>query len=415
MEPNSLKRSHDTSSGKTSHITWKRKYFINRARAGQGKVTANTASEHQEETEAVSVVEELQTLSVDDYQTLLQILKISFPEGVLNSKVTERSTDPKLIRDVNEIIRDVRKAKLTVVDKPRLSCVKIKQAHELKQRGKIADLVRILFFKECKKASENSLKRRWEKNSPESGCMFRMRDMLTEMPSTKPEMLASSTGRGKRWFGKPEDNKNNAEDCFRFFLQQKGLDIEDAQYKHEITVESGFISGRLDYLLDVPAESSETSQKEKIIIECKGTRGSMVGDVFTLPHGEGHLAEFNASHQYYHQTQAYRHILQQKVHPLPVRAVMVVKISAEHAEPKFYWGEVKDTQHIQELNNFCQEEVLPRFLTALNLIFLKGEEREGDGLMEREEKLKRAEDGGMKRVEQMERGGDGVMDITNSP
>lgn len=358
----------------------------------------STKSEQHEESEAVSFMEELQPLSVEDYQTLLLILNINLPEGALNIEVTEHSTNSDLIRDIKEIMRDLSIGKLTVVNKPRLSCVKIKQAHELKQRGKITNLMRILFFTTCKNASKDSLKIRWEKNAPESSCMFSMRDIFTATPSIRPEKLAPSPGTGKTWFGKPEDNKNNAEDCFRFFLQQKGLNIEDVQYKREIKVESGFISGRLDFLLDVPCESNQMSLKEKIIIECKGTRGSMVGDVFTLPHGEGHHAEFNTSHEYYHQTQAYLHILKQEEHPLPVRAAMVVKVSAENAEPKFYWGEVMDAPHIQELNNFCQEEVLPRFLTALNLIFLKGEESGRGGGIDREEQ--------MEKEEQMSKGGD---------
>lgn len=161
MEKSSLKRSHEKSSSRTSHITWKRKYFLNRARAGKpGEAAAeNMPNEQEDEAEAVSAEDELQPLSLDDYQTLLQLLKINLPEGALNPEVTERSTHPDLIRDSNQIVQDLRKAKLTVVDKPRLSCVKIKQAQELKERGKITDLLRILFFKKCKKASEDTLKK----------------------------------------------------------------------------------------------------------------------------------------------------------------------------------------------------------------------------------------------------------------
>ncbi|XP_026767422.1 uncharacterized protein LOC113525157 [Pangasianodon hypophthalmus] len=341
--------------------------------------------ENEEEEESLSD-EELEPLSVDDYQMLLQLLKINLPKGALNPEVSQRLAHPDVIKDSKTIVQDLRNAKITVVDKPRLSCVKVKRAYDLKERGKITDIIQILFFKTCKKASENSLKKRWEKNAPKSGCRFRMRGTFNETPISTPEKWLSSAGAGKAWFGNPEDNKNNATDCFGFFLREKGLDIEGVKYRREYPVESGFISGRLDFLLDItdPAGSSETSLSEKIIIECKGTKGNMVGDVFTLPHDESHQAEFNKSHEYYYQTQAYLYILKKELTPVPVRAVMVVKLAAED-KPKFYWGEVSDdTEHIEKLNHFCQEEALPRFLAVLNLIFRKVKERGGAGVMERD-------------------------------
>lgn len=211
-------------------------------------------------------------------------------------------------------------------------------------------------------------------NAPKTSCMLRMRDTYNETPISTPEEWVNVTGGGKVGFGNPEDNRNNEKDCFRFFLNLKGLDIENVTYKREYKVESGFISGRLDFLLDImnSAESSKTSLREKIIIECKGTKGDMVGDVFTLPHDEGHEVELNTSHEYYYQTQAYLHIMKKKLNPAPVRAVMVVKVTAEDTNPKFYWGKVSDdTEKIEELNDFCQQEALPRFLAVLNLIFQK--------------------------------------------
>ncbi|XP_053497004.1 uncharacterized protein LOC128617774 isoform X2 [Ictalurus furcatus] len=384
METNSSQRRHEKSSRIITRRD-KRKYFINQARDGKsGKVAKNTENEQEEEPLSADV--ELEPLSVDDYQTLLELLKINLPEGALNPEVTQRSTHPDVIKDSKAIVQDLRNAKITVVGKPRLSCVKVKRAHGLKEKGKITDVVKSLFFTNCNKASAETLKKRWEKNAPESGCRFRMRDTFNETPISTPEKSVSSNPSRKAWFGNPEDNKNNATDCFRFFLEKIGLDIEHAEYKTEYPVESGFISGRLDFLLDIsnPAVSSEASRSEKIIIECKGTKGDMVGDVFTLPHHEGHEVELTKSHEYYYQTQAYLYILKKVLNPVPVRAVMVVKLTAEGTKPKFYWGEVSNnTEHIEELNNFCQEEALPRFLAVLNLIFQKVKERGGAGETER--------------------------------
>lgn len=408
METNSSKRCHEKGSG----MTGKRKYFINQARAGKSKETAIKVENEREE-ESVSADEEPEPLSVDEYQTLLQLLKINLPEEALNPEVCERSTHRDVIKDSKAVVRELRNTKLTVTETPRLSCVDVKQAYGLKEGGKITDIVQMLFFKKCKKASEKTLKEWWEMKAPETGCMFRMRDTYQETPSSTPEKLVSSTGGGKAWFGKPEDNKKNETDCFSFFLNLNGLDPEDVTYKHEYKVESGFISGRLDFLLDITnsAESSEMSLREKIIIECKGTKGSMVGDVFTLPHDEGHEAELNTSHEYYYQTQAYLHILKKILNPVPVRAVMVVKVTAEDTNPKFYWGRVSDdTEHIKELDDFCQQEALPRFLAVLNLIFQKVKEQGRARAMEREEKMERGGAGAKEREEMIERGGARVME-----
>ncbi|KAK2855283.1 hypothetical protein Q7C36_007152 [Tachysurus vachellii] len=378
METNRLKRSCEKCSEMTSRITGKRKYFINRARAGESGDAAQKSGNEQEE-ESLCADLDLEPLSVDDYQTLLQSLKINLPEGALNNEVRQRSTYPEVIKDSQKIVQKMRNSKLTVAQKPRLSCVKVKNAAELRESGKITDFVEMVFFKKQTKASERTLKERWEMNAHESGCRFRIRDTFKETPISTPEKSASAAGARKAWFGDPADNKNNETDCFKFFLKHKGLELEDVNYKREYNVESGFISGRLDFLLDVKSsgESSETSQSEKIIIECKGTKGNMVGDVFTITHEQEHQAELNEHHEYYHQTQAYLYILKKEVNPVPVRAVIVVKVIAEDTEPEFYWGEVRDNSgHMEELNNFCQEEALPRFLAALNLIFQKVTEGE---------------------------------------
>lgn len=312
---------------------------------------------------------EPEPFSVDDYQTLLQCLKIHLPEGALSPGVSARATRPEIIRDSQEIVRDLKDGKVTVKWKPRLSCVEVKHASDLKASGKTSDFVRILFFKKRSKASEQTLRERWESGGAEGGCRFRMKDTFQEKPVSRSEKPSTATGAGnavfRKAFGNPAENRNNESDCFRFYLEQRGLREEDVTYRREFKVESGFISGRLDFLLDV-----ETSQSEKVIIECKGTKGSMVGDVFTTAHA--HRAELNQHHDYYLQTQAYLSILQKELNPTSVRAVMVLKVTAEGKEPTFYWGEVRDnTEHMEKLNHFCQEEALPRFLAMLNLIFRK--------------------------------------------
>ncbi|TSK77029.1 Rap1 GTPase-activating protein 2 [Bagarius yarrelli] len=285
--------------------------------------------------------EEFESLGVEDHQTLLQHLNIQLPEGALNPEISQRATRPDVIKDSKEIVQGLRTGQLMVVEKPCLMCVKVKQASQLRQKDKITGFVQLLFFKKRSKASEKTLKEHWEKNAPKSGCRFRMRDtFFTETPDFSPRKFARSSEAWKASFGNPAENKSNEEDCFKFFLQQKGLELEKIKYQRELKVKSGFFSGRVDYLIEVKssAEDTETSPRQKIIVECKGTKGNMVGNVFSLS-PEGDKAEFNTHHEYYHQTQAYLYIQRKEVNPPPVTAFMVVKVIEKDTQPKFHWTE----------------------------------------------------------------------------
>lgn len=154
-------------------------------------------------------------------------------------------------------------------------------------------------------------------------------------------------------------------------------------YTKNTKVDFGFLSGKLDFLAEVKDSRAYVKAKgtetEKMVIECKGTTGDMVGKLFTKPKNGGRRAQLNETHEYYYQVQAYMYILNKSAKQTQTftsdRAVMVIRHYHRNGqEPRdFYWNFLEKNEAVQhridELCAFCQEEVLACFLAVLNLIF----------------------------------------------
>ncbi|MCI4373912.1 hypothetical protein PGIGA_G00000190 [Pangasianodon gigas] len=310
--------------------------------------------------------QEVETLSVDDYQKLLNIMTIKLPKGVLTPEVITKSTHPNVIKDAISIKQELENCTLRIAMIPRLACGKIQQALQLKEKGNAEEITKMIFFRKFEDSKKETLMKHWEKKA-QAGCGFQMKDTYKETSGLEYDTDVRNVS-----YGTYDENQKNAMDCFEFYQGQMGLTPDDVNYKTNGKQEFEFLSGKLNFLVDIKRSSEDISLAEKIIIKCNTATRDMAEEIFTLAK-KGFQAEFNTSHQYYLQAQSYLYILKEKermeANPVPVRAVIVMKIKPSE---DFYWSEVsEDTEKIKQLNNFCKNEALPRFLAVLNLVFEK--------------------------------------------
>lgn len=303
--------------------------------------------------------QEGETLSAEDYLNLLKILKINLPKGVLKEEVVTKSTHPTVIEDARHIKQDLEKCTIQFAQTPRLACGDIEQALKLRENNKYDEITNMMFFRNFKDSNKKTPTKEWKKKLT-AGCGFQLKKTYQETSSHPREST------GLKWYGNHRENKINAEDCLSFYLEQKGLTPADINTKRNTKLEFGFLSGKPNFLVDI-----KISPTEKLIIKCNSASGN-IDDICTTPN-EGSQAQFKTSHQFYLQAQAYLFILNEKEkmedNPVPVRAVIVLKVKPTE---KIYWSEVnEDTENIKQLNDFCINEALPRFLAVLNLIFEK--------------------------------------------
>ncbi|XP_052435320.1 uncharacterized protein LOC127975353 [Carassius gibelio] len=355
-------------------------------------------------------------ISVSDYLVLLKSLRIDLPNGVLNQKVIRLSENAGIIQKAEDVVKELENFKFQFNRTPRLGCRELKNSLPLKDNGKILELTVMIFF-EKRKDSEEALRSQWRKNISNTSCGFRFRDKYRTKAISTPTMYATTQTRSWRhlevgdnlanisagvtvnvhdienrdyadesalWtasspkrFGKYFQNPGDERECLKFYheLRETGTNMR-VRYTKGNKVDFGFLSGRLDFLAEVKGEKSE-----KMVIECKGTTGDMVGKVFTKPKNDDRHAHLNETHEYYYQVQAYMYILNRAAIQTKGftsdRAVMVVRHYHKNGqEPRdFYWNYMRKNEAIQqkidELRVFCEEEVLACFLAVLNLIFQK--------------------------------------------
>ncbi len=355
-------------------------------------------------------------ISVNDYLVLLKSLCINLPNGVLNQKVIRLSENAGIIQKAQDIVKQLENFKFQFNSIPRLGCRELKNSLPLKDNGKILELTLMIFF-EKRGDSEEALRSQWRKNVSNTSCGFRFRDKYQTKAVSTPTMYATTQTRSWRrlevgdnlasisagvtvnvrdiesrdygdesalWttsspqrFGKYFQNPGDERECLKFYheLREIGTNMR-VRYTKGNKVDFGFLSGRLDFLAEVKGEKSE-----KMVIECKGTTGDMVGKVFTKPKNGGRHAHLNETHEYYYQVQAYMYILNRAAKQTQGftsdRAVMVIRHYHKNGlEPRdFCWNYLRKNEVIQqkidELRVFCEEEVLACFLAVLKLIFQK--------------------------------------------
>ncbi|XP_056331372.1 uncharacterized protein LOC130243277 [Danio aesculapii] len=355
-------------------------------------------------------------ISISDYLLLLKCLQINLPDGVLNPKVIKLSQTADVIQKAQDIVKDLENFKLQFNSIPRLGSREVKNSLSLKDNNKVYEITQMIFFKK-NEGSDEDLRTQWKKNASNTNCGFRFRDKYKTTAVSTPAMYATAQTRSWRhlkdgekhanisagvtvnvseiekrdyrdnstlWttsspqrFGKYFQNPAGENECLKFYHELCEIGANrTVKYTKGNKVESGFLSGRLDFLAEIKEEKTE-----KIVIECKGTTGDMVGKVFTKPTNGGRFAKLNETHEYYYQVQAYMYILNQSAKQTQrftsYRAVMVIQHYHKNGqEPRdFYWNYLRKNEAIQqkisELCVFCEEEVLACFLAVLNLIFQK--------------------------------------------
>lgn len=356
-----------------------------------------------------------QHLSFEDYQDLMKVLKIRLPTGVLKKETVIRSREKDVVEDLQDIMKDLENFNLQFAGIPRLACREVKKALIPKKKSDTTELdigkiTKMIFFKRSKR-SENALKL-WESNKSKTVCGFMVRGLyqtktisIPEMKETHkkgcfalekncatitkgtkvnmtelvPESSVSDTSSG---ISNTLRYTPNEIECLRF-LQKNRLLTTDREGKSDEKisctkgnkVEFGFLSGCLDFLAQIYDSTDKVIQK--VIIECKNTKGDMVGKVFHKP-DQGQQTELIKNHEYYFQTQAYRYILQNvESDSIPVQAMMVVRHKDKNEKLEYCWNRVEEnTEQINKLRILCEDEALPRFLAVLNLIFQKVKEPE---------------------------------------
>ncbi|XP_052000625.1 uncharacterized protein LOC127656363 [Xyrauchen texanus] len=366
-------------------------------------------------------------LELSDYLVLLKSLRINLPNGVLNPKVIRLSQNADIVQRAQAIVKELENFKLQFNSTPRLGCREVKETLALKDKGKVLEITQMIFFEKQKDADE-VLRAKWRENVSNTVCGFRLRDKYKTMAISTPAMYATTQTRCWRnlevgdnlanisdgvtmkvhdiekrdycdestlWtsspcpkrFGKFFENLADEVECLKFF-HELGETVKNkrVRYTRNSKVDFGFLSGRLDFLAEVTGSRANVkangAESDKIVIECKGTTGDMVGKLFTKPKNGGRCAQLNETHQYCYQVQAYMYILNRVGKQTQAftsdRAVMVIRHYHKNAqEPRdFYWNYLRKNEAVQqkidELCVFCQEEVLACFLALLNLIFQKG-------------------------------------------
>ncbi|KAL2084109.1 hypothetical protein ACEWY4_019627 [Coilia grayii] len=358
---------------------------------------------------------------VKDYLYLLKLLRIHLPDGVLNADIIKVSKTQTCIADAHSITTELENFRLQFSMTPRLGCREVKRALALKTNEDVLELTNIIFFEISKKEDRGTLMENWKKNSSNTGKGFRLRERYRKIPISTPAVYSTAITRslssseqkdnkakvtdgvrvnvtdlenmeysdeslldksGTDRFGRYHQNKTDEVECLKFFHELGEINSSQAgvRYTKGNKVECGFLSGRLDFLAQIQKVSGKKSTAdERLVIECKGTTGDMVGKLFTKS-GE-HCALLVKSHEYSYQTQAYMYILNQEARLLKRsvsnRAVMVIRhYYGDGANQRdFHWSYLqlddKIQRDISDLMLYCQREVLARFLAVLDLIFQK--------------------------------------------
>ncbi|XP_063055907.1 uncharacterized protein LOC134449727, partial [Engraulis encrasicolus] len=362
-------------------------------------------------------------LDVKDYLYLLKLLRINLPDGVLNTEVIDMLRTQTCIADACSITTELENFSLQFTMTPRLGCREVKRALALKTKADVLELTKLVFFETSKKEDRGTLMDTWKKNSLYTGKGFRMKDRYQNTPISTPAMYSTAITRslrsaghkdkkakvtdgvrvnvkdvenmdykdesllhkpGGNHFGMFHQNKTDELECLKFFHELGEIGPSDqvrVRYSKGNKVDFGFLSGRLDFLAHVQRVGArKSSDVERLVIECKGTTGDMVGKLFIKSEEEGDRAQLVKTHEYCYQTQAYMYILNQearllKPQPVSNRAVMVIRhYHGDGAKQQdFYWNYIPKNDAIQgdisDLVIYCQREVLACFLAVLDLIF----------------------------------------------
>lgn len=339
-------------------------------------------------------------LSLKDFQQLLRLLKINLPRNVLNGEVIRKSRNFSNAADI--IVNKLKRNKLRVVQKPRLQCRKANLAIKLKSLSKFREITEMIFFQKPK-SNEKTLKEKWMRIPVNNLRGLRMKKTFAGSRSAVGEKMRKIKTQSQR----------NEIKCLQYFIREKKL--SDVRYRREHAAESGFLSGRIDFLLKTKSNNSE--KPEYIMMDCKSTKKNLQKNI----NKEGGVCRLDLGNKYDCQTRAYLYLLKKtKPHAASVKGSIIVKNDAEDDDEeeddtdntddeedeetdeetdeeenkkqdnekdfkeykapakktkgKFFIGTVsEDTAMFEKLDEYCKEKAVPLYLAVLDKIFVKVE------------------------------------------
>ncbi|TSK77028.1 hypothetical protein Baya_5439 [Bagarius yarrelli] len=118
-------------------------------------------------------------LKLEDFQSLLKLLKITLPKNVLNDEVINKSKSQIYSQKADAIVNNLKRIQLRFALTPRLQCRTVKKANILKKKKRVRDLTRMIFFRKRKK-TEQTLKQMWKKIPLKKRLGFRIKDTFQE-------------------------------------------------------------------------------------------------------------------------------------------------------------------------------------------------------------------------------------------
>ncbi|MGH0192354.1 UNVERIFIED_CONTAM: hypothetical protein FKN15_020022 [Acipenser sinensis] len=198
----------------------------------------------------------------------------------------------------------------------------------------------------------------------------------------------TSLWKAKKGFGMFSANKYDELECIKWFhetaSEKKTFGGGAVVYTSGNHVQYGFLTGNLDVYADFKGDKPPEIQCDRLVIECKGTTGDMVGHFFTKTQQtkDGFpYAEVKPKHLYVFQVQTYMYILNavaKMTKSTPMRkAAMVLRHYNPGGQPQQdFWlslvdSDVQTQRDIDKLRLFLQTHVLACYIAVLRQLFVK--------------------------------------------
>ncbi|KAK1155063.1 hypothetical protein AOXY_G27412 [Acipenser oxyrinchus oxyrinchus] len=254
----------------------------------------------------------------------MKILQIDIPEGVITHEAIRLSQTGAVHDAAEKIIGLLINFKLQFEKHPRLSAREVKQGLKLMENSELLELTKLLFFKTA--SDKSLLQGQWQKNTSNTGRGFILSPAFRSTPVSTPVMHTGPVTRSwsrltvgedlpmitpgtrktlgvisdhryvdeqslwtgtasKKGFGMFATNKYDELECLKWFhetaKEKKAFGGGAANYTCGNRVQYGFLTGNLDVFADFNQDKPRETQCDKLLIECKGTTGDMVGNFFT--------------------------------------------------------------------------------------------------------------------------------------
>ncbi|MGH0191009.1 UNVERIFIED_CONTAM: hypothetical protein FKN15_055164 [Acipenser sinensis] len=360
----------------------------------------------------------------ESFMLLMKVLHIDIPDGVITHEAIRLSETGSVLDAAEKIVGLLTAFKLQFEKRPRLSAREVKQGLTLFKADKLCELTTLLFFKPA--SNKSLLRDQWEANTSNTGRGFVVspafrsepvsmpvmhtgpvtrswskltvgKDLPTITPGTRKTLGVisnhqyvdeTSLWKAKKGFGMFSANKYDELECIKWFhetaSEKKTFGGGAVVYTSGNHVQYGFLTGNLDVYADFKGDKPPEIQCDRLVIECKGTTGDMVGHFFTKTQQtkDGFpYAEVKPKHLYVFQVQTYMYILNavaKMTKSTPMRkAAMVLRHYNPGGQPQQdFWlslvdSDVQTQRDIDKLRLFLQTHVLACYIAVLRQLFVK--------------------------------------------